>query len=212
MSTTFLNFQDAAITIDLAIREGKSIIETVQSNTGITTQHLALLADTLLQKLRHTTYELMKIKQSTGSTRQAVDRSLSKSLVLFLYELKKAGGIAHYNDIRTIVKDKYNMMSNDYTTLSYYQMIKKSKGLGMWQLTEIGEKFLKNEIQLPERLKIQNNKVISSSDTLVSINDFISLEKNSVSDALIEKRKDGLSKYLDDTVAYPFYRREKGWF
>lgn len=195
MSYKNITFPESVKAIETAIQKGQSLIELIQIQTGITTQHLALLADELLQKLRSTTYELIKAKSMTGNTKPPIERSLSKSLCAFLYELRTAGGEAHYNDIRQLVKAKYGLTVNDYSSLSFWRLINKSKGLGMWKLTERGEGFLNGELKLAEKLTIQNNKVISANNTLVGINDFIIVPDNSVSDHLIEKRKDGLSRW-----------------
>jgi hypothetical protein len=190
-----LSFPESVKAIDSAIQRGQSLIELIQIQTGITRQHLALLADELLTKLRHTTYELIRAKSLTGNTKPPIERSLSKSLCAFLYELKKGGGEAHYNDIREIVKLKYGLTANDYSSLSFWRLISKAKGLGMWSLTERGERFLNGDLKLAEKLTIQNNKVIGANSSLVRIDDFITIADNSVSDFLIEKRKDGLSRW-----------------
>jgi hypothetical protein len=190
-----LSFPESVKVIDSAIQKGQSLLELIQTQTGITTQHLALLADELLQKLRSTTYELIKVKSLTGNTKTPIERSLSKSLCAFLYELKKAGGEAHYNDIRETVKIKYGLTVNDYSSLSFWRLIQKAKGLGMWVITERGKRFLIGELKLAEKLTIQNNKVIAYNNKSVSIDDFLTIDTNSVSDFLIEKRKDGLSRW-----------------
>lgn len=181
--------------IDSAIKKGKSFIEIATEITGITAQHIAFVADEFMKKLRATTYELMKVKSLTGSTRQAIERSLSKSLVLFLFELNKNGGDCHYNDVREIVKNKYNATVNDYSTLRYFRLCEKSKtGNGYWKINERGVRFLTGELKLAEWVSIKDNKVIDASKRLVTVKDFIVFADSSVDQELIEKRKDGLSR------------------
>lgn len=191
-----LSFPESVKAIDSAIQRGQSLIELIQTQTGITAQHLALLADELLQKLRSTTYELVKMKSMTGNTKPPIERSLSKSLVLFLYELSNNGGDCHYALIRDKVKAKYDMMCNDYTTLKYFRLVEKSStGNGYWKITERGNRFLSGELKLSEKVTIQNDCVISASSKAVTVFDFIDLKEYPVSDFLIEKRKDGLSRW-----------------
>lgn len=190
-----LTFLESFKIIDSAIQKGQSIIELIQTSTGITCQHLAVLSDELLTKLRHTTYELMKVKNTPpDDVHNPIDRSLSQSLVLFLYELDKHGGDQHYNDIREKVKSRYGLTVNDYSALSFWRLIEKSKtGNGYWKITERGIMFLTNKLKLAEKLTIQNKKVIKASSRLVKVNDFIDMKIYGVSDRLIEKRKDGLT-------------------
>jgi len=192
-----LSFPESIKVIDSAIQQGKSLIDLIQTTTGITIQHLALLGDELLQKLRATTYELIKAKSITGNTKPPIERSLSKALVLFLHELNKSGGDSHYSVIRDIVQANYEMMCNDYSTLRYYRLIEKSEtGNGFWKINERGQRFLTGELKVAEKLTIQNNKVImATTDKLVTVRDFIDFKEYSVTDKLIEKRRDGLAMY-----------------
>lgn len=192
-----LSFPESVKVLDSAIQQGQSLVELIQTKTGITTQHLALYADGLLTKLRHTAYELMKVKSITGNTKPPIERSLSKALVLFLHELNKSGGDSHYAAIRDTVQENYEMMCNDYSTLKYYRLIEKSQtGNGFWKINERGLKFLTGELKVAEKVTIQNNKVIlATTNKLVTVHDFIDLKEYSVSDKLIEKRRDGLAMY-----------------
>lgn len=190
--SNYLTTTESMTVIDSGLKKGKSIIEIITTHTGISATHIAIVADEFLKKLKETTYELMKVKSLTGSTRPSIERCLSKSLVLFLHVLNENGGEAHYNDIRSIVKDKYNATVNDYSILKYYRLIEKSKSNGFWKINERGKYFLSGELKLSERLQIKDDKVISASHKLVSVNDYLDLNKNSVSDTLIQKRKDGL--------------------
>jgi hypothetical protein len=196
MSKYSLSFPESVKVIDSAIQQGQSLIELIQTKTGITTQHLALLADQLLQKLRTTTYELIKAKSMTGNTKPPIERSLSKSLVLFLHELNEGGGDCHYGTIRDKVQANYELTCNDYSTLKYYRLIEKSKtGNGYWQINERGQRFLSGDLKLSEKVTIQNDKVIHASNNHVTVEDFIDLNEYPVSDFLIEKRRDGLSRW-----------------
>ena len=189
-----LSLADAMKVIGSALKTGQSFVELIKVQTGITLQHMATAADQILNKLRTTTNELINVKAATGNTKPPIERSLSKSLVLFLYELNKKGGDYHYNDIREIVKGKYGLTVNDYSSTKYWRLLQKSSTAnGYWQITERGIAFLQGQLKLSEKVTIQNDQVISANNKFVTVSDFIDLNDNSVNDRLIEKRKDGLA-------------------
>src|SRR6266850_1801661 len=88
--------------IEYLKQEGRQLINYSEK---FTTKQLALFIDDLFQ--------IEKKKEVKGAP---TDRSLSKSLCCFLFELSQ-NGPSHYATIRSIVKEKYNHQTNDYGSL-----------------------------------------------------------------------------------------------
>lgn len=118
-----------------------------------------------------------QIKLSVSETLVA-KRSLSKGLVVFLKELNDYGS-AHYQTIKDNIKIKYNHVVNDYSSLRYWNLIMKSKETGWWKITEDGKQFLVNNLQLNEKIDVQNNKVIKRYGNIITVTHFGDLEEKS---------------------------------
>lgn len=107
-----------------------------------------------------------------------VTRSLSKSLCAFLIELHN-NGESHYADIRRIVKEKYDFMVNDYSSLQYWRLIDKSSKRGHWTVNERGIAFIEGRLKLADNLTICHQRVIANSNKLVGLDDYLSLDDTS---------------------------------
>lgn len=151
---TALTLTESFSLIEATLREGSNFIE---ASTGFTRAQLAHFIDQFYLKVNLTS---------------TIERSLSKSLCCFLFELNNEGP-SHYSDIRTIVKDRYSHQVNDYSSLRYWRLIKPSnRGVGFWEITDRGQAFLEGRLRLSEKVTIKNKRVIAASPDLVSITDF----------------------------------------
>lgn len=160
---TASTLQEAYIAIEATMKSGQSL---TQIANAFTLHQLAHFIDEYVSNLK---------------TTAEVERSISKSLCCFLFELLKNGD-SHYADIRATVLEKYGHMTNDYSTLQFWRLIEKSnRGLGYWKITDRGIKFLNGELELSERLTIRNKKIVFASPNLITIRnfpDFISVAYN----------------------------------
>ncbi|GHM98865.1 hypothetical protein WSM22_03550 [Cytophagales bacterium WSM2-2] len=151
---------EVVYSIEQAIKAGHKVAH--QLYKAFTSEQLAKCIDHFVEK------GFTRAKESLHT-----DRSMSKSLACFLYELNEQGKAEHYSVIRSITEAKYEHMVNDYSTLKYWRLIEPaSNGRGFWKITERGKAFLEGKLRIAEKVTIKNDKVVGSSDKKVTIADF----------------------------------------
>lgn len=99
--------------------------------------------------------------------------SLSKILLRGMYKLSQiGGGPASVSEDLQLTKSEYT----NFAKLAYWDLIEKSESQrgekgGWWVITDTGWRFLRNEIKLPQSVRVFMKEVVRTEGPMTSIMD-----------------------------------------
>lgn len=102
-------------------------------------------------------------------------RSITSSMAIFLIKFWNRHKNYHYHEVKN-TKEYFHC--GDYGKLAYWGLLKSkgnpgiaSKSSGYWAITEKGERFARNRLEVPKYCYVYDNNVLSLKGDPVSITD-----------------------------------------
>ncbi len=94
-------------------------------------------------------------------------KTLDLRLIKIFYEIAEvARQHDNYFNPRRVFMDDHHKVT-DFQKLHYWGFIEKTKKSGLWKMKQKGWQFLKGNIQVPKRVWVFNNQVVSEDDDLM---------------------------------------------
>lgn len=119
--------------------------------------------------------------EACGQKLVKYDVSVSEGIIRALIKFRQAVGIKQENSIH-LLNDMTGTIKltphewNNFSRLRFHALVAKTGDSGFWLLTHRGAQFLRGEVDIPKKVQVFNNRVVSHSQDRVFIKDVIGNE------------------------------------